>query len=354
MNKRTVVFVCLILIASMVVPSVSVMAKKPDKPPGGGGDPTVTGTIYYHIHDGTDPWLYTMDADGSDKTQVMKVTNGISVLSHQKHGSHYWFIGLGAVDDVTYPDGEPGREIIAVRDDGLKTVDLTIDDSLALSQYCWKPRWGWGDTFISFAAKKWVQTDGVWAIEEAGIYKQTISFDANGDVTGLSGSASLVYDPGLLYIEDMDFYMIDSDSHNWAPDNTMIVNSEQGADLNVVDLDAQGGPTETYLTKGWSPHWSPDGNLIAFVYAYDLRIIEPDGTDETVLAKNKEKGNTEIISAPAWSPDSKYVSHLKYTRNMSTWSVKSNIYFIGIDGNDNTCITKDLSISMWKYNWDWR
>ena len=45
---------------------------------------------------------------------------------------------------------------------------------------------------------------------------------------------------------------------------------------------------------------------------------------------------------------------MKYTRNMSTWSVKSNIYFIGIDGNDNTCITKDLSISMWKYNWDWR
>jgi hypothetical protein len=297
-----------------------------------------------------------MNADGSDKTKTIPLGAGIGTLSREEHGSHYWWIGYKAIDGQTYPDGQPRRELLAVRDDNTKSVQLTNDATMGFSQYCRDPIWGFGDGFISWAAKSWIQQDSTWVIDESGIYKQSIAFDSNGDVTGLTGTASLVYDPGLLYLEGENFYMIDSDTHNWAPGNTKIVNCEQDGDMYIIDLTQPTGSQETFLTNGWEAEYSPDGTKIAFIYQDDLCIINHDGTGKTVLVQDKDsKAWFNFIDAPAWSPDSMFLSYLE--RGMSFkggYSTRTSIYVIGVDGKGDSCLTNDLSIGQWKFNREWR
>ena len=69
MRRKTLVIVCLLVIALMVASAIPVGAKgKPpkDPPPDDGSDPT--GTIYFHVMDDDASYIYTMNPDGSDKT----------------------------------------------------------------------------------------------------------------------------------------------------------------------------------------------------------------------------------------------------------------------------------------------
>jgi hypothetical protein len=357
-KKVYAIFVCLLFIGTMFVAAAAV-APKPDKPPKPDPepDPGASGTIYYHIVENNEGWIYTMNADGSQKTKQIKTEAGISSLSYEKHGEHYWWIGYKAIDGQTYPDDQPRQELMAIRDDKVKSVQLTNDATMGFSQYCWKPRWGFGDGFISWAAKKWVQqVDSSWAIDESGIFKQSISFDTNGDVTGLTGSPTLVYDPGLIYVEYEDFYMVDSDTHNWAPDNNKFVNCEQDGEIYIIDLTQPVGSQKTYLTTGGGAEWSPDGTKITFIRSLELRVIDADGSNEKVLVEGRHVRyvHTERPRSPTWAPDSNYICYTMNDYSYRTYNSKTNIFYIKSNGKENTCLTKSLDQSVYKNGLYWR
>ncbi len=355
MDKRMAMFVCLLLVTSMVLPTLAVCAKKPENPGGGGsgGGPSATGTLFYHTYDDQDQlWVWTMDAEGKQKTKQTELVDGVGHLSRLQHGGYWWYIGFGSVDG-TYLDGMPRQEIFAVRDDNAKTVQLTNDDKLETSDYSGLA-WCIDDESISWTAKEWIYDSGAGTYTHGyGIYQQAINFDSSGDVTGLTGSPTQIFDCGSWYYGRGKTYLPAGRAHDWAPDgNRLVQYSTAAGGLSIVDIQ-QG--TETLLTTGYYHRWSPDGSLIAFVKDDDLRIIKPDGTGEKVLVKNREGGWWEDIRAPAWSPDSKYISYLK-TQQSHTMLVphKTDIYYIGIDGADKTCLTKDLDQGLHKFNRDWR
>ncbi len=208
------------------------------------------------------------------------------------------------------------------------------------------------DAYISWSAKKWVY-DTEWSVDAAGIYTADITFDSNGGIS-LSGSPTQIWESGLWWHGSRKVYYPNSRLHDWSPDGTKIVHYTTSAvGYSIIDLSAQ---TETFLTAGAYAKWSPDGSTIAFLKDQDLRIIKPDGTGEKVLVEDKDSKAWDMhCSSPAWSPDSNFVSYAMHgTSFKGDYSTKSDIYYIGIDGSGNTCLTRELSSSVWKNNWHWR
>lgn len=116
----------------------------------------------------------------------------------------------------------------------------------------------------------------------------------------------------------------------WSPDGTRLAffecqyyvpfvgapscNPESG----VMVMNADGSEPRK-LTDGFSPAWSPDGTVIAFVRGGSgIRTIRPDGGGDTAVP------NTEgVFGAPSWSPDGTRLA----------FSQAGDIYVVGVDGS---------------------
>jgi hypothetical protein len=334
-----------------------VAGKKPDKPPGGGGGDTPAGTLYFVHDDGTGGAIWTMKGDGSDKTALCTYSNVMASLSRVKHGDHYWFLGYKEISGESYPDGIPRREVFAIRDDCTKEVQLTNDATMASAQKSGRPMWGVNDGYISWIAKRWVQGANGWELGDCGIWKQSIGFDSNGDVTGLTGSPSLVWQTTYRYSKSDDVY--DPRimwGHDWSPDGSKVAFQYFSTDFEIhVGVISSG--TETDIADGREPIWSPDGNEIAFIEGTQaIKTINPDGTGEKTLVQvSNTKGWYYKLGYVAWSPDSNYVSYWwqKFSTKFS-WGHGQNIYIIKTDGKGRTCLTNDLDLESVKVNRDWR
>lgn len=361
MDKRIIVFVSLLIVTGLVFPTSVVCGKKPDKPPGGGGDdPTPTGTVYFKYNDGTGHAVWTMDADGSPKTEVCSYSSIMQSLSRDEHGGHYWFIGFRYIPDEDYPDGISRQEIFAIRDDNSKEVQLTNDATLASSYQSGVPMWGIDDGYISWIAKRWVETDTGWTLGKCGIWKQSIAFDTNGDVTGLTGTPSLVWESTYRYSQSSGIYWpLIRTGHDWSPDGTKIAFAYSSTHIEIHVGDTTTG-TETDIADGYFPLWSPDGKLIAFTIggsSVQLKVIKPDGTGEKTLVQARHKGDCiYTLENYAWSPDSTFLSYVldKTTLRGGGVVYRGDIYYIGADGNGKTCVSKDLTQSRVKIVLGWR
>ena len=353
MRKAFAIVVSLLFLASALGMSAVVIAKKPQPPP----PPPPEGTVYFSL--GQEMW--TMKADGSEKTKL-GVYRGIDEfhkafgdVSRLKHGGHYWFIRFCVVGG-NYPDGPLVREIFAVRDDGAKEVQLTDDPTLATYYLGRALVWGIDDTEVTWSAKRW--GDDPYMPEEFGIYSAAISFDANGDVIGLSEEPTLIWDTGYHYAAWADDYIPNVKRFDWSPDGSQIVlakwkHNDINWELFVVDLGAQ---TETDLgTSGYKVRWSPDGSKIAFNQG-SLRTINPDGTDEQVIVapitKGKDKGGHVRNRDIDWSPDS---SHLVYTWIASGRGhnnpARYDVYRVEANGDYPTSMTDDIEGSPASHAW---
>jgi dipeptidyl aminopeptidase/acylaminoacyl peptidase len=80
----------------------------------------------------------------------------------------------------------------------------------------------------------------------------------------------------------------------------------------VANSDGTGAMALTKGAKKHSdPHWSPDGQWIAYLKSGDLYRMKPDGSDSEVLTQEAvtKKGNQEqVVSALKWSPDGKAIA----------------------------------------------
>jgi Tol biopolymer transport system component len=114
---------------------------------------------------------------------------------------------------------------------------------------------------------------------------------------------------GVINSDGSGFHVVTSGPNNnafpsFAPDGKRIVyrtNGPQGEGLRIMNLEDH---SVTVLTKEYDnfPHWSPRGDLIAFVRKivddFEIFTIRPDGKDITQLTHTK--GNDAHVS---WSPD---------------------------------------------------
>ena len=362
MRKKTAILVCLLL-CCMLVASAVVVAKPPSDKPGGGkpgGDDTPAGTLYFKYNDGSGDAVWTMKADGSDKTKLPlkpgldhyydDYTYNFGEISHLKHNDHYWFLRFEVIDGEYYPDGLPRREAFAVRDDNSIKAQMTDDPTLAPSHRDIGSYWSPADDFISWGAKKWVFDGSEWVLDDtqAGVFTATVQHDGNGDIIGAS-SPTLIWLVELT--QDTDGYWRPRTGHNhdWSPDGTKFVWQRQG--IQVVDLVAR---TETWITTKLTPRWSPDGNKIAFIRD-GLWTINPDGSDEQLIVEAEDGRRIwKSVGDSRWSPDSLHISYNYRETILAKMTSKSWICRIEISSKEITKMTDDLPSELFKKNVDWR
>ena len=323
MKKIVAVFVCLLFLASALGMSAVVLAAPPDKCEPwpeckGGGEEPPEGTVYFWQYGVEGKEMWTMKADGSEKTElgiypgIDQEWEDFGALSRLEHGGHHWFLRFEVVGG-SYPSGQWIRELFAVRDDGTVEVQLTDDPTLETFNLARALDWGIDDSTVTWSAKRW-GADPLMP-EEFGIFSAGVSFDANGDVIGLSEEPTLIWDTGYHY-------------EAWADDYIP----------NVKRFD-----------------WSPDGSKIAFIQG-SLRTINPDGTDEQVIVapitKGKDKGGHVRNKDIDWSPDS---SHLVYTWIASGRGhnnpARYDVYRVEANGDYPTSMTDDIEGSPASHAW---
>jgi Peptidase family M28/WD40-like Beta Propeller Repeat len=102
------------------------------------------------------------------------------------------------------------------------------------------------------------------------------------------------------------------------------------AKFGVVDLATH----KMNVVMGSAPVFSEDGNVITYISTDDTEsslMMLPIGRSAATVFKSKDR-----IAAPAFSPDGKRIVYQKMVRE--DWE----IFFIGIDGKDETRVTRDI------------
>ncbi len=358
MRKKTVIFVCLIIVSLLVASAVVTARGKPPKPPPGGEVPP--GTLYFTYYDGSDLSVWTMKADGSEKTKLPvesgldfsygDYTTNFGEISHEKHNDNYWFLRFEVIENEYYPDGLPRRELFAVREDNTVKVQMTYDPTLAPSQRDLGGYWAPDDEFISWGAKKWAFDGSEWYLDEtqAGVFTATVQFDGNGDITGAS-SPELVWWTEITLDDDGYWRPRTGHNHDWAPDKTKFVWQRQG--IQVVDLTAR---TETWIATKSTPRWSPDGSKITFV-GNGIWTINPDGTDEQLIVpKENTRRINKYVGNPRWSPDSLHISYNYRETILAKMTSKVWICRVEVSSGEITILTDDIPSDSGKANVDWQ
>ena len=113
---------------------------------------------------------------------------------------------------------------------------------------------------------------------------------------------------------------------DWSPDGTTIAFGAPGAQnpsvqVWVVDSDGQ-NPTPLTDAAGdaRTPRWSPDGSRIVFVLGGDIWTMQPDGSNQEVLAAGSAE---QTYYRLACSPDGKRVLAAVIDNTTDIWSLQT-------------------------------
>ncbi len=297
---------------------------------GGGGEPT--GTVYFTTGGVFQGPLYTMNADGSNKTLV---PGGIlGEPSRALHGNQRWYLELRFIADEFYPDAGQRREVFAVSESGA-VVQLTDQPDLepVPSVTFGATRWTPDDARLSWVALQWDADTGMPV--DAGVYVAEVAYDpTSGDVIGL---AAQPLDPMVptAFVEDYSqVWRPVVRTHDWSPDQTAIVYDT--VDWELFTADGATGQSSLLLSTskgaGW-PVWSPNGSKIAFQYGQGgTATINPDGSREKTVFRGAD--------IPQWSPGG---SHLIYGVFGSIFQdERADVYRTTAKGGARVNLTEDL------------
>jgi hypothetical protein len=358
-HRKTKRSFLIVLMAAAVLASgfaVTAWAKKPDKPPGGGGGPVGTGTIYYS----SDGYVRSMNPDGSGETLLFAwgeySIGDASMLRHPAEAERC-FLTIMPIEGETYPDGLQRHEVFAVSESRVE-VQLTDDPGVQI----WSPngyprpglRWaadgGLADGKVTYFAQRWGKdAENNDIVVESGLFVVEVDWDEQGLPYYLSTPLKL---PVSMPLGDHPPY------YNWSPDGTQIVYSAGGVWL--VD-DSSNGPG-IRLCDGYGARWSPvlaDGtSLIAFQLgswgSAEIRTISPDGSSETTIVTVGKNRTIWSGNGIFWSPEG---THLIYTLIQSKgcaacqYNDSYDVYRVEADGSNATNLTKDVQENCFSVNW---
>lgn len=101
----------------------------------------------------------------------------------------------------------------------------------------------------------------------------------------------------------------------FSPDGTRLLfdqGTDSGFDIYVMDTDGSNVEQLTTTHVDYNPHWSPDGNRIAFTRQgrgdqSDIYLMDTDGSNVDKLTHGGQ-GDTNLY--PAWSPDGTKIAYL--------------------------------------------
>lgn len=126
-----------------------------------------------------------------------------------------------------------------------------------------------------------------------------------------------------------------------ATDRTIIYskNESRGRGIYAIESDGTSPTPLTQTAQGdYSPRWSPDRHLIAFVRllptsASQLMVMNADGSGVRVIPTPK----LDMIGGITWSPDGSTLAFNAYTKY-----TKWDIYRVSLNGSGLTNLTADL------------
>jgi hypothetical protein len=332
------------MITVVVGLTMTAWAKKPPKPPGGGGDPVDTGTIYY-AHEGS---LWSMNPDGSGKT-LLPVGGVPSMTRHPAEGDMYrWFLQVHAIPGDFYPIITfPPDHFLSWALDDLEAVGFTGDPNKDVAwnimYYIHIDGEGNPDTFkwyVDFEGSR-IEASGVGI---TGDYQDlhiddtsylTIKFDSTtghalDDIWVIyvlkthRRELFAVREDGLIEVQLTDDPNVQFGAPSWATHDGIVdgkvsyLGQRWGKDVEDKDVVVERGlfaveiewidgtpyattnPTVLPVTLPMSPDsfgipydWSPDGNWI--VYSGDgIWVADANIEDEGTLLSGG--------SGPRWSP----------------------------------------------------
>ena len=272
--------------------------------------PVTNRILFSSPRDGTHS-IYTMNGDGSDQRNIL-----YSPQFHDWGGS--WS-----------PDG---RHIAFVRGmtSSYNTLFIMNADGTGVQQLAKvgtnSDRFEWSPDGKHIVHHKW--TNPV-----TGLIGGVVGALANAKYGAGSSLASKTfptpnYEILVIGVEDGVTRNLTKSPHtetypHWSPDGTQIVfhclknpgsvndNLRTDWDIYAINIDGSGRRRLTsHPKRDWIPTWSPDGKKIAFwsdrTGNWELFLMNPDGSDQQQISKEKEAGRVlNGISPAVWSPDSK-------------------------------------------------
>ena len=289
----------------------------------GGSTSTPSGLIYYQSASvslpGSSSQMFSMRADGSQKTALGINTGLPSVLTH---GGKRWFLRNQAIVGQTNLSGGQRYEAFAVREDGLASVQLTNDPAMGIFLN-WTPNETVNGAVVAGLARRW-NADGTVDPASIGVYAATLRFDAAGNVMGLDGPPAFLVSNG-------------GSEFSFSSDMTRLV-EDSSSGLRIVDV-ATGVGTVVVADSAreyvHSPAWSPNGSKIVFS-VYDryvqgvgrLDTVSPDGTGRATVVKTR----SGYFGSARWSPDSSSVAFIIQNQSFFT----TEMYRASVVGAPNT------------------
>lgn len=293
-------------------------------PKGGGGELSLTGTIYFEDPNG-DP--FAIDPAGISDLPV----NAWGHPSFNAHDGVHWAVQ----NDYTlaaWPDSDFfRRNLFVVSEDGLSTVNLLVDPELDVSSVEWTA----GDTHVGFVGR-WIDAND--NVIEFGFYLAEVVYDQfTGEPVGLAGDPMQVLDYLVIGQTNDDIPAISPDLgevavSDWYSRRSLQVYSVMTGELlrEIAVGDVAG-----------KEHWSPDGAAIVYRGTEGITVIDPDGNNRIVVAR--QGGNTKSTYTntlyPQWSPDSKQIAY-QYWEDNPRRALITDLHIVNRDGTQDTNLTK--------------
>jgi len=142
---------------------------------------------------------------------------------------------------------------------------------------------------------------------------------------------------------------------SWSPDSKKFIYSSyrnRSEDLYIYDTLTK---EEIKFTKnGFMPDWSPDGEYIVF---WGVEWNKPDNTQELFIVDLSGVGRTRLTFDdfqnwnPSWSPNGEKIAYQYAYVNSHSQGFLSDLYVIDLDTRKAIRLTKNMNIGSRKYSW---